>query len=438
MNSLKKTHCILLLFFITLEIFPQNQSYISTNGSINNSFPKKSIYYVLNISPLANNNSAQVLDSLICIYLNGDRIRIAYSYNDDLSLNYFTIADWFNGEWIISDKHTNTYNSNGNLESVLWEWFNPLLQEWLKDAKDVYNYDSLGNRVNFLHQVYNGQEFINNFRYEYFYNNTNKVILSLEEFWNNGKWVNDSKTIYSYNNTNLKDTTLLYDWKNDKWVNNQLNIYDYDEKLNIISNLAKRWQEENWLDFGMGTFEYDLNNNCTLEIWEIANNNNWENWFRIFYEYDDNNNLIHLFGEEWKNDQWVPENELLIVINPNGISFGYLAKEIFLYYSEPTSVASEKNIVNGFNLFQNYPNPFNPTTTIKYSIPQRSIVNITVYNILGKKIITLVNEEKQAGNYEIKFDGSNFPSGVYFYKMQTNASISSSTFTETKKFILLK
>lgn len=432
MYLLKKTPFLLLLGFLVVEIFPQEQSYISTNGNINYSFPKRSIYNVSTITQLKNNNSAEVLDSLICIYLNGDKTRIAYNYNDDLSLNYFTIADWFNGEWINSDKHTNTYNSDGNLESVLWEWFNTSSEEWLIDAKDVYNYDSLGNRITFLHQDYNGQEFINEFRYEYCYNTTNNVISSLEEFWNNGKWVNASKTINTYNNTNLKDTTLMQDWKNDQWINYQLNIYEYDEMLNINSNLAKRWQENNWLNFGMGSFEYDVNNNCVLEIWEIASNNNWENWFRIFYEYDDNNNLIHLFGEEWENDQWVPENEVLKVTNPDGILYGYLAKEIFLFYRNPTSVGSEKNIADGFNLLQNYPNPFNPNTVISYNIPVHSLVTLNIYNLLGEKIKTLIQQEQAPGKYQINFDGNNLPSGIYFYQLKADK------FQQTKKMLLLR
>lgn len=90
------------------------------------------------------------------------------------------------------------------------------------------------------------------------------------------------------------------------------------------------------------------------------------------------------------------------------------------------------NEITDFELFQNYPNPFNPSTKIDYSIKQRSLVTLKVYNILGKEIATLVNEEKPVGNYEVEFKGNNLSSGVYFYKMQAGS------FIDTKKFILIK
>jgi hypothetical protein len=85
-----------------------------------------------------------------------------------------------------------------------------------------------------------------------------------------------------------------------------------------------------------------------------------------------------------------------------------------------------------FSLFQNFPNPFNPTTRIKYQIPELSLVSIKVFDVLGNEIATLVNEERPTGSYEVEFNGSGLPSGVYFYKLQTDS------FIEIKKMLLLK
>jgi hypothetical protein len=83
-------------------------------------------------------------------------------------------------------------------------------------------------------------------------------------------------------------------------------------------------------------------------------------------------------------------------------------------------------------LSQNYPNPFNPSTTIKYEIPELSFVTLKVYDVLGNEITTLINEEKPIGNYEVEFNASSLPSGIYFYQLQAGS------FIETKKMVLLK
>jgi len=85
-----------------------------------------------------------------------------------------------------------------------------------------------------------------------------------------------------------------------------------------------------------------------------------------------------------------------------------------------------------FHLSQNYPNPFNPITKIAYSIPVSGIVTIKIFDITGREIKTLVNEFRNAGSYEIEFDGGGLSSGVYYYKLETN------NFSETRKMILIK
>lgn len=92
----------------------------------------------------------------------------------------------------------------------------------------------------------------------------------------------------------------------------------------------------------------------------------------------------------------------------------------------------DKTVPNYFAISQNYPNPFNPTTTINYRIPERSFVNIKVFNMLGEVVALLVNENKEVGNYSLHFDGSDLPSGTYIYR------ITAGDFVDSKKLILLK
>lgn len=95
-------------------------------------------------------------------------------------------------------------------------------------------------------------------------------------------------------------------------------------------------------------------------------------------------------------------------------------------------VENKNQTPNNFVLKQNYPNPFNPTTSIEYSVPSNEYVSLKVYDILGREIATLVSEQKSAGSYEVKFDGSNLSSGVYFYKLNAG------NYNQVMKMILLK
>jgi|GEM_PF-2777245 len=101
-------------------------------------------------------------------------------------------------------------------------------------------------------------------------------------------------------------------------------------------------------------------------------------------------------------------------------------------WTDYTSVENNDEPIHSFELFQNYPNPFNPNTTMSYQLPVASHVAIKVYDLLGREVAALVDGEKIAGSYDIKFDGSKLSSGIYFYTLKTGS------FFSVKKMILLK
>jgi len=141
-------------------------------------------------------------------------------------------------------------------------------------------------------------------------------------------------------------------------------------------------------------------------------------------------------------DSWKPINEGLVMSSLNIYSLWEKDKYLIAgtgggIWRRPISEITAVNmdlftIPNEFTLGQNYPNPFNPSTTIDYSIPRRSSVTITIFDILGRKVTTLVNSEIDAGNHKVKFDGSSFSSGIYFYQLRIDDYITN------KKMILVK
>jgi photosystem II stability/assembly factor-like uncharacterized protein len=140
-------------------------------------------------------------------------------------------------------------------------------------------------------------------------------------------------------------------------------------------------------------------------------------------------------GETW-NEVSELRNNLIEFIRLTNINEGYAVgwRGFILRYSDSVVSVDENqiNIPTEYHLYQNYPNPFNPSTTIRFDLLVDGNVELILYDILGRKVKTLINGTKQIGRYEIQFDASNLASGVYIYQLKANEFISS------KKMLLLK
>jgi hypothetical protein len=122
------------------------------------------------------------------------------------------------------------------------------------------------------------------------------------------------------------------------------------------------------------------------------------------------------------------ETEMYIGLYENNITGAKIYKRTFVVDVEEIDDA----IPIEYILKQNYPNPFNPNTTIEFSIPEQSFVKLEVFNTLGEKVITIVSEELNEGNYKFDWNAGSLPSGVYYYKLLANG------FEQTRKLVLLK
>jgi len=196
-----------------------------------------------------------------------------------------------------------------------------------------------------------------------------------------------------------------------------------DESVNIISDFSAKISKSNIV------LNWKIINPKNVNICRIdakkSGYNDYENIKDIPFENYFSVNTIDTVKIYSFTTKYTPKE--------NGV---YFLRLNILDYNN--SVQSNSEIKIGFSeiteikLYQNNPNPFNPATLIKYSIPKSGNVELKIYDVLGREVIILVNEFKQAGYYSAQFNANNLASGIYFYK------ITSGDFESTKKMMLIK
>ncbi|MBK7630479.1 MAG: T9SS type A sorting domain-containing protein [Ignavibacteriales bacterium] len=181
------------------------------------------------------------------------------------------------------------------------------------------------------------------------------------------------------------------------------------------------------------SFTANLNSGKVNLIWQTATetNNSGFNIERKNIESSKWNSIGFVNGKGTTTEQ---QNYSFVDENVSAGKYLYRLKQIdfngmFEYSNEIEVVV---NAPDNFSLNQNYPNPFNPSTTIEFQLPKESFVTLKVYNILGKEVASLVNEQKPAGVHKVNFDASEMPSGMYIYKISTGS------FEQTRKMLFLK
>ncbi len=157
---------------------------------------------------------------------------------------------------------------------------------------------------------------------------------------------------------------------------------------------------------------------------------------RITYNiYDESNQLIMTLLTDIHSANFVAAGfNTLVTVSRIVQTFGstYNSSASGDFISQPGAVDENETVPDKVSLSQNYPNPFNPATTIQYILPKTSTVTLEIFDLLGRKVESLVEENQPAGNYQVNWDAKNILSGIYFYQLRTEYS------SEVKKMVLLK
>ncbi|MCB9211659.1 MAG: T9SS type A sorting domain-containing protein [Ignavibacteriales bacterium] len=440
---------------------------------------------------IQNVNATEVVDSVVGLDLFGNKFKYMYQYdyrgniiseisqdwdgskleNNRRTTNEFNSDGkqtleirerWDGSAWVNYSKFTESYNENDNsLEELDQDWDGT---QWVNSSRWISSYNSEGKKISELAEDWDGSAWIPDYR-ETRSSGDDGSNVYLSESWDGSAWVNDSRNTIKYNANNNFESNIEETWDGTAWVNLERTTFTYDESGRNTSVRGEIWENENWVNEYQYSYIFDANGLRTSWLFEYWNETQWENDFRYVYTYDangskteelieewdgtsfvgtsrktftnnNNGNVIFAIHESWDESAWVESPTYLgffiDIDSENSNYYSFLSTRITVHYGSITDVESDKNLSAQFVLSQNYPNPFNPSTTIEFTVPEESFVQLKVFDILGKKIVTLANEKYSAGSYKANFDAANLPSGLYIAQMKAG------NFSKSFKMMLLK
>jgi hypothetical protein len=211
------------------------------------------------------------------------------------------------------------------------------------------------------------------------------------------------------------------------WVSGEYLGVPHVSSIHKTSDGGNTWQTQNF-----GTDEY------LTDIYFVDNMNGWAVGGTIGGSGgNQHTTILHTTdgGANWQI-QNPPSTSTLLGVNFVDVNDGWAVgvDGTVLTTSNPLTIEppSLTPSPSRFTLSQNYPNPFNPTTTIEYSIPERELVQLKVYNVLGQEVKTLVNSYEKPGTYKINFDASDLSTGIYYYRIEAG------DYKQVRKMILIR
>ncbi len=238
----------------------------------------------------------------------------------------------------------------------------------------------------------------------------------LYQEWDGTDWVNSSRFLYAYDaQSNIKERNIQL-WNDTAWVNETRFLYAYDAQGALSEGLRQHWEGADWVNFRRTLYTFDAQGNITEESTLHWEDTDWVNEKRYLATFDAQGNITELRYQAWEGVAWVN-------------SWRYL----FTFDSATgTATRFDLDLPQQYSLKQNYPNPFNPVTSILFEMPAAQRVRLTVYDILGREVVVLLDGLKPAGIHAVEWQAGDLPSGIYLVR------IVSGNFTATKTMALVK
>lgn len=371
---------------------------------------------------------------------------------ENLSVNLLDTAIyqvWMNDTWTNSGRHSYYYDNGYRQIELAYDWWRQLA--WTNRLRYFYHWNTELTHIDSIVIVQtDGNTWINTSKETFTYDQLGQELAHLYQQWEPDTWVNHMKFSSTYDSLGRIETYLFLVRRNQQFENYEFSTYSYAENGMLSEVLYQRWYSDAWRDSKKDQFLYD----STLRPIEIlrlkSSIDSWGNYHRLKYSYTEDYSIATGLWEYWINESWEASIRLIwhynslqllsefILQRPQADQWIDSQRRLYEYGTGQSDVNSEITTRPvGFALKQNAPNPFNPSTIIKYSVERKSHIVLTVFNLLGQRIRTLVDELRSKGSYSAEWNGKDetgdqVASGLYFYRIQVGSKSAS------KKMILLK
>ncbi|MFC2130508.1 T9SS type A sorting domain-containing protein [Bacteroidota bacterium] len=391
-----------------------------------------------------------------------------YSYDEFNNLLLEKVDGIENEQWVNYRRYTQTFDSQGNFLSHLYEqWADSI---WLAILKHNYYYDDRGNQITRVDEKSKNDSLINDLRYSYSYDEENNLQSILFEIWNNDQWLIHDTTLSFYDSY---DNRFFYrnDYKIElSWTTSNLVIQQPIEIFGAKSSCEyqnknyrlNKGEYENirWQVIGGKIISYNSDSTeiCVqwegrrygkiiLELTEDGINKKIENTIKIYPVPEKpviNHHGNKLLASESLNIQWYFNGNVIEGANSQAFApieegnysvtttneYGCKSEFSDSYYYEISDVDAKKSNENNSSVTI-IPNPLSPKTKIFFKLDIPAQTKLTIYNSLGYQVAVLINEYLPEGKHEAIFDGVNLASGTYYFVLQSGSRI------ETGKMILI-
>lgn len=363
--------------------------------------------------------------------------RNEWEYEYDLNGNILIVTrkGLQNNESVYFGKESNTYDYNSNVLSNIYQKWNN--DEWINVYKYTYSYGETSKLlIDSQYEIWKNDKWITMSRVTNSYSQTGNILISLYQEWNNSIITYKEKNSYHYNNDDkLLSDYIIEVWENDIWFNSLKNSYTYTNNGYLLTDSIAMWKNDKWLYFNRNSYSYDKNDNLLSKLYEGWENDNWIFISKWNNSYDPNSNLIIASFYSWKDEKWQIVTDFSWDIINNFLCSKNYHNIYTAYKLEITWIKSTTSVENEYSnnpIITTFPNPFSNSTIIEYNIEEPAFVSINIYDGIGNKIATLVNENKDIGEHQAIFIAEDYPQGMYYYTIQIGANF------ENGKLLLVK